>query len=447
MKQLKHSKCIKHIIPLIHSKHLVLFLLFSSLFAPLSAQTEEEMFGAPETIVSDTRSETADTSGGLLKSEAVKIGGSFAFNFGAEGNPEDWNRGFDTDGYLANFADASANLFADARPSGDFRFFIKGKMTYAADNNSGFELREAFADIQPAEDFFVRAGKQTANWGVGYFFSPGNLLDLSKIDPEDPTAERTGPLAVKAQKPFGSNTLYGYFLLDEAATGGSVAFAPKAEFLLGSSEIAVGGLWKGEAPWAATASATFPLAALDVFAEATVKGNEDKIFIVEDSASPAGLAVETRENDLFPFVTAGFSWSKSDELKRYELSFVTQYYYNGAGYGDQSLFAENMEAVGMFLMQEKIDMDDLLERGRHYGAANLTVGNIMDSEIGLSLFWLGNIADRSGRTSVTATWDGLDHVRMSLAYAYAYGENGSEYANEGPVPSVTLKVSLTQGTF
>ncbi len=422
-------------------------MLFTGLFVPLSAQTEEEMFGAAENIVTDSHSEKTDTDAGFLKSEAVKIGGAFSFAFGAEGNPEEWNHGFDTDGYLSNFADASASIFADARPSEDFRFFIKGKLIYAADGNSGYELREAFADIQPAEGLFVRAGKQTANWGAGYFFSPGNLLDLSKIDPEDPTAERTGPLAVKMQKPFGSNTLYGYLLLDDAAEGGSIAVAPKAEFLFGPAEIAVGGLWKVGAPWAVTTSATFPITDLDVFAEATVRGNVEKTFLVEDSASPGGLATETRTAQLFPLATLGFSWSKSDELKRYDISLVTQYFYNGLGYRDQSPIMDNPETIGMLLMQEKIAMDDLLERGRHYGAANLAIGGIMDSDFGLSLFWLGNLADISGKASITGTWDGLDHVKLSLCYAYAYGDTGSEYAKEGPAPSVTLKISLTQGTF
>jgi hypothetical protein len=75
-------------------------------------------------------------------------------------------------------------------------------------------------------------GKQTANWGVGYFFSPGNLLDFGTIDPENPTEERTGPLAVKFQRSQRTSNYYLYLLLDSAYSGGPIGLAPKAEWVL-----------------------------------------------------------------------------------------------------------------------------------------------------------------------------------------------------------------------
>lgn len=217
--------------------------------------------------------------------------------------------------------------------------------------------------------------------------------------------------------------------------------------MFGSAEIGLGGLWEKDAPWAITSSATFPFAGLDVFAEATVRGNEDKVFIVEDSAVPQGISTETRSDDLFPLATAGFSWTTSDDQNRYAIGLRAQYYYKGKGYADTALFTDNPDAIGFLMAQKKITVADLRERGTHYGAAALSVTNILDSDAGVSFFWLGNLTDLSGKASVTGSWDGLDHIRPSFSYEYSYGEKGSEYAPEGPVPSVTLKVSLTQGTF
>ena len=413
---------------------------------PLSAQSEDDMFAGASPLVNDGTSAKADTVDGLLKTDAIKIGGSFALEAGARGNPEDWKEGMNADSIAVPFTSSSVNLFADARPAEDYRFYAKGKMNYTPALTT-FELREAFADIQPLEGLSVRAGKQTANWGVGYFFSPGNLLDLQAINPEDPTAERTGPLAVRLQKSAKTDNYYAYFLLEDASNGGAVGIAPKAEWLLGSAEVSLGGLWENDKPWAATTSVTFPLSSLDFFAEATVRGNEDKVFIIENSLSPIGVTTETRSARVFPFATGGFSWSKTDDQNRGDISLRAQYYYNGEGYLDPSLLQDKSASVGLLLAQKKISIDDLRERGQHYGAAMLSVSNILNSDAGVTFFWLGSLSDGSGKTSVTASWDRLTHVRMSLAYEYTYGEKGSEYAFNGPVPSVTLKVSLTQGTF
>lgn len=430
-------------------KIIIAYVCVTALFfgMPLFSQTDEEMFGGEEALVTENVETVTDTAQGLLKTESVKIGGTFNLEFGGKGYPEEWNADMESEGIAVPFAEMSLDMFADARPAENFRFFVKGSMDYSTDEKNGFFLKEAFADIQSGGGVFVRAGKQTANWGVGYFFSPGNLLDLSVIDPEDPTADRTGPLAVKLQKPVGNDTYFAYVLLDKATTGGPIGIAPKAEWVLGSAEIGLGGLWEKDAPWAVTSSVTFPLAGFDVFAEATVRGNEDKIFIVEDSAAPQGISTETRSNDLFPLATAGFNWTKSDDQNRYELGLRAQYYFNGKGYADTALFTDNSDAIGFLMAQKKITTDDLRERGLHYGAATLSVTNILDSDAGVTLFWLGNLTDLSGKASVTAIWEGLDHIEPSLSYEYCYGEKGSEYAPSGPVPSVTLKVSLTQGTF
>ena len=39
-----------------------------------------------------------------------------------------------------------------------------------------FHVSELFSDFQFRDTLFFRAGKQTINWGVGYFFSPADLL-------------------------------------------------------------------------------------------------------------------------------------------------------------------------------------------------------------------------------------------------------------------------------
>ena len=81
-------------------------------------------------------------------------------------------------------------------------------MSYGADTGVSLALSELFADFDVDNRVFVRAGKQTVNWGVGTFFSPANLINLDEIDPEDPhcrtlrTGQRQGATAYRYRQSY-----------------------------------------------------------------------------------------------------------------------------------------------------------------------------------------------------------------------------------------------------
>jgi hypothetical protein len=409
---------------------------------PLS---DDALFGGEEALVTKNDGDAADGASSLLVSESVKVGGTFTFTIESESDPDAWGeRGGDS---FTPTTELGVDVFADARPSEDFRVFVKGVLDYPFHGESDMAIKEAFADLIPAAGVYVRAGKQTANWGVGYFFSPANLLNLERVDPENPEAELTGPLAVKAQVPVGTSNYYGYLLIRETEAGETFAFAPKLERVFGSTELSLGGIYEEDAPWAAMASATGKLGGFDLFVEGVLRGNEDKVFLVEDSGSTAGVSTETHSRELFPQATVGFSWSWDDDEGRLGISLRGQYYYNGLGYADSSVVADRRDVAAALLASGALTPEDLAERDRHYAAASLGFSDIMDSEIGVSFFWLGNLGDRSGRASATVTWDGPEHLKLSAAYERSYGAEGSEYASGGPASAVVLKLAVTEATF
>lgn len=400
--------------------------------------SEEDLFGAETALVTDAAPESAAPEDGLMRTETVKVGGEFAMEFAADGDPAD---------SLEPSTDLSLTLYADARPDDRLRVLVKGDLAYPFAEGDDYVLREAFADLTPAEGLFLRAGKQTANWGVGYFFSPANLLNLESVDPENPEAELTGPLAAKLHLPRGGDNYYLYVLLDEAAAGGPAALAPKAEWTRGNAEFGLGGLWQQDAPWALMATLSATLGGIDFFGEAVLRGNEDRLFIVSDTNAPTGIAAETRSDELFPQAAVGFSWSRSEEEDVADFSFVAQYYYNGLGYEDQDFVRSSFPAIAPLVASGVLPAADLMERGRHYGAVNLSMADMADADFGVSLFWLGNLADASGKARITLTWDRLDRLRLSAAYTYAYGAEYSEYAPTGAAPELALRVSVVQATF
>jgi hypothetical protein len=430
---------------------IALVLLVAASVPRVSAQdtvggelSDDELFGG-ESLVTQADDNTGDASAALLKSETVKLGGRFFMDMEGSGEPDAW--GDDISTYLAPEVALGFDLYMDARPDEDLRIFVKGRAEYPFQDDGDYELREAFADIVPVPGLFVRSGKQTANWGVGYFYSPANLLNTQRVDPEDPEAELTGPLAVKIQLPLGTDNYYLYSILDEAADGGPVELAPKAEWVVGNAEFSLGGTWMPESPWALMATLSATLAGVDLFGEIVLRGDEDKRWVILDSSSPTGVSVETRPDELFPLATAGFSWSWTDDRNRADLGLRAQYYYNGLGYEDPGILSGHDMAVKALLMSGALETTDMVERGRHYGGAMATVSDILDSGFGMTLSWLGNMVDGSGKGGLAISWDGWDRMLLSVAFDYRYGEEGDEFTPLGPVPTLALRLSFHGVTF
>lgn len=411
----------------------------------MDAELSEDLMFADGKLVTQADETAGDTSSALLAAETVKVGGSFTMDMEGSGNPDLW--GDELSSYIEPSIDLSVDLYVDARPDEDLRVFVKGRLEYPFTGSGDFAIREAFVDTVPIPGVFVRSGKQTANWGVGYFFSPANLLNTQRVDPEDPEAELVGPLAMKVHLPIGTDNYYLYAMLDEAADGGPVGLAPKAEWVIGNAEFSLGGLWMPDSPWAAMATISASIGVVDVFGEAVVRGDEDKHWVILDSASPSGIAVTTKPEDLFPLATAGVSWSRTDELNRADIAIRTQYYYNGLGYEDPLILSGHGPAVQSLVVSEALSPEDLMERARHYFGAMVSVTGIMDSGFGLTYSWLANMVDGSGKMGITVSWDGWDRTLASVAWEYRYGAEGDEFSPTGPEPSISLRLSLYGTTF
>ncbi|OHD79702.1 MAG: hypothetical protein A3J97_12295 [Spirochaetes bacterium RIFOXYC1_FULL_54_7] len=420
---------------------------------------EEELFGevmfddalfddalsGGEGLVRQADANPGNPSAALLTSETVKVGGRFFMDVEGSGKPDAW--GDDISTYLSPGVALGFDLYLDARPDEDLRVFIKGRAEYPFADDGDYELMEAFADILPFPGLFVRSGKQTANWGVGYFFSPANLLNTQRVNPEDPEAELTGPVAVKIHLPVGTDNYYLYSILGEAVDGGPVALAPKVEWMAGNAELSLGGLWMPESPWAVMTTLSTTLGGVYLFAEAVLRGNEDKRWVVLDSGSPSGVSVETRPDELFPLATAGIAWSWSDDLNRANLGVRAQYYYNGLGYDDPRILSGHELAVKTFLMAGALGVEDLVESARHYGGAVVSTSAILDSGFGVTLSWLGNLVDNSGKAGLGVSWDGWDRLMVRVDFDYRYGAEGSEFSPLGSGPTVALLLSVSGATF
>jgi hypothetical protein len=428
-------------------------------FAQESATDEDALFGGdPSEAVGEAAPpapETEKPAEGLLRSTGIEWGGSFTSTFRSvfswSGYPEDigslgWN---DSASFLT---DLNASLFFDARPDKSFRVFGKLKAAYPfqiqtalpgaqVPNITVFEL---FSDFDWRDALFFRVGKHTIQWGVGYFFSPADVLNLAPIDPEEPMAEREGPVSLKAQYPMGLSSFSLFLIVNDVTTPEEIGVAPKMEFMIGNWEIGIGGFYRNELAPRALLMASGSLFGIDIFAEAAASWGADRSFIRAVAPSleyPLGIEVYSQKEGVFVSGTAGFSWMSAEW---WNPTIAVQYYYNGYGYDDSSLLPDALVQVAVGAMS----VQDLMSFGRHYAAASLGFGKIADQDLGVYVFWMGNFSDGSGQISPSVTWKIFDYATISARIAFLYGEDYLEFTLPGTSRiQASLTATLGSGKF
>lgn len=371
-----------------------------------------------------------------LETEAVRIGGSFELNVSDSWM---WNESLGGSGWETPeidedwFAlDLNSKVFFEARPDTDTKFYGSAQITGPLFTDEGrdfsdiVKIDELFADFNWNEDIFFRAGKQTVNSGVGYFYSPADLLSLSEIDPEDPEAVLEGPVALKTSIPLGMNSFQIYAVADETiSSAAEAALVPSFEFVLGSTEIGIGAYYRSDKALRATATVTTSLIDDEsIFAEALVGyGTAD------------GLSL-TAEDEFFAQLTGGLMYSNNveteDEFNIFSYTLAGQYLFN---YGDEA-----REAL-------------ITDSGNHYLTLMGSLSNIAETDLSLRSTWQTNLSDGSGRLFGSLGWDVFDGIKLNAGASWMYGEPGSEYAmTMGNVSGIdmvtgTISASFGNGSF
>jgi hypothetical protein len=439
-----------------------------------TASLEDELFGGGESTKSSNGTiEEAGAgtsliqegeSGGsiastLLVSESVEIGGSYRFSASGTWNWDDpetlWENLFAPSSDSAG-VELGATIFFDARPDEDFRVF--GKTTISSPFTADDEARtfsdvihvdELFSDFTWNDALFFRGGKHTINWGVGYFFSPADLLNITEIDPEDPEAEREGPVSLKIQYPFGNHNAYLYGIARGVEFPDEFGIAAKTEFVLGGMELGIGGLYQKDVAPSAMLTASIPFADIDFFGEAVVRYGSDRTFIEESDESMFGVKAVTNDVDLFFNGTAGFSFLKTFDSDDSSLFFVAQYRYNDEGYDDPTLITDNAIGVAALIEAGEISYDDLVNTGKHYTAVSGSWNDLFGSVFSVNALWMHNYTDASGFVSPALTAKLFDELSISIKTPYRYGDEGGEYTPKpaGDSFSVEIGVGMGEGRF
>jgi hypothetical protein len=433
---------------------------------------EDELFGSEDMITVTDTANAPDPLAGILKTETLRIGGSFSGSL--QGNwtwNDPWSNpplanlpgSIEPDSYGLSPA-LSASLFFDARPTDTTRFYGSAKSTWPFENTvqnvavPDIQIFELFSDFNWDDRVFFRFGKQTISWGVGYFFSPADVLNIQSIDPENPTAQREGPVSIRAHYPIpgSQNNLWAYAVFDDPKMKPEdTALAAKAEFVLGPWELGIGGWYRYDRPLRGMLTASGSIGQVSLFGEASLsRGTEQKWVKNIDGPSLKDIDFKKDESSLFFKGSAGFSYANSD-LK---LSIAGQYLYDAEGYADDdrdTLIKEANLLLDQSLAEPAKDAASMLFKGliknsgRHYAAFSLSRTELFTKDLSLNVFTMANLSDFSGFVRPGLSYKLFDGASLGLSAFFAFGPEDSEYIvlNDGPAVGITVSATLGSGRF
>jgi len=450
---------------------------------------EDDMFGSEDMVETVTESAAGSAVQSLLVSESVRVGGRFTGSAAASWTWNDpWEGSFDItapDEY-GLVPSLSSLLFFDARPTEESRFYGSMKSSWPFATSTGvldsdgdatgdtvslpnIEIFELFSDFSWNDSLYFRFGKQTVNWGVGYFFSPANILNLQEIDPTDPTAQLEGPVALRALYPIPGtqHNLWAYTVFDSATMKPEdTAVAAKAEFVFGGWELGVGGYYQKDDPIRGMLTASGSVGQFSVFGEATIARGSDRTWVTKIDAptmlDPVYLTTETDDESLFFQGTTGFRYTNSDA----NITVMGQYLYDGEGYLNTAREAriteaqDNETAIKAFLAlaDPTADVDAaftgflkglIYGSGQHYAAATFSKSELLLDDLSFSVFAIGNLSDFSGVIKPSLSYTFFDGLSLSTSASFAVGYDNGEYVvlNDGQALSLSISLTLGSGAF
>ncbi len=432
--------------------------------------SDDDMFTDDGIVESSTQSKdkvSSDLSKGVLfQNGSIKIGGTF--NLGMTTYTvfkDDWSFGESLKNtFLIPKADGQFTL--DARPSENLRLYAKTGIHYPylteanasmlslaqtagtvmmASYTGGisdlsangvlqnlFYVKELFSDFNFGDNVSFRFGKQTVSWGAGYFYSPADVINVTKIDPENPTNQLEGPLALRSQIVFPGtqNALWIYAIPDTEYSVSDVgagtylrdtALAAKGDILLGDWELGIGGWYKYHKSPRLMLTATGTIFRnYGIFAEGVVAFGKDNVKENQWTDDYSG------NRDLVWQGTIGFMryW------KNQNITFAAQYYYN-----QQELYVENTKGK---------EVTYAFASGDNHGhnlAANLSFGKVLISSLSASIFGMYNFTTQNGLASASLTYSPRNQFSVGFGPYMMFTKDNS------PKVAARFEFNLGSGKF
>lgn len=348
------------------------------------------------------------------------------------------------------------DIYADARPSEQVRFFTKGRLrhdfTAPADSTTSVNsfgiataqkaaaLDQLWLNFDADHRVFITAGKQPLKWGSGRFWNPTDFLNPVLRDPLAAFDERLGVNLLKIHVPVEAYGMNWYAIadLEGAQSPRQLGAALRGEVVVGTAELALSAAARKDRPTYLGFDVSTALGDFDVRVETAVRKSDDMVFF-RGELDPTTLPPTTpsgysRKNDWIAQSVAGleyaFNYSDQDSA-----NVGVEYFYNDAGYDDASLYPWLLFS-GAFRP---------LYLGKHYGAAYALVAGPGDwNSTTFIVSTLGNLSDKSYLARFDYRVNVLTYLNLDTYVNYHFGEVG-EFNYQLRVPPVPFIPQLAQG--
>lgn len=355
------------------------------------------------------------------------------------------------------------DVYFDARPSEQVRAYVRGRLNFDASAVGGGKvafgrvldpysvaLDQAWLKFDLFESLFVTVGREKVKFGVGRLWNPTDFVNQERLDALAGVTvfdRRLGVGVLKLHVPVESLgwNFYAIGTLDGADALDEPGAILRAEFLLGTTEVALSGSARKNNPQRLGLSVSSAVWWFDVKAEAALSFDSSELSLrgpcnAAQAASelvpgattlPASLGeVFDRSDEVVPQILAGaeIGIPFGDDDTFY---LGGEYFYNHAGYADESyygcLIARPIIAATLGIAGPQPQFTPFY-LGQHYVGAYAFVqapGRWDDSSFFLSA--LANMSDTTGVVRFDYRHRALTFLNVNAYVSGRLGGKGGEY--------------------
>jgi hypothetical protein len=439
-------------------------------------KSEEEMFGGGETvtpsdkiknndITSDIEKKSITMNGFLNSRTSVNVKRSsilrdlkvidsnnflsyFQSNFGLDARLLKGIRGYfniSADYYPAGIPKArtfQVPLAYLGIPS----YFTKVDLMAVEKINAVFTINEVFVDVNISKIIYFRFGKQVLRWGVGYLWTPNDLVNVERKNILDSSQVREGAYGLKVHVPFGTRAnIYSFIDFTKARNLSDISMANKVEVLFKNTEMALSILLKKKNVPVYGYDITSRILGLDFHGEIslsygdnsrslrvypwyiTVPNSSVILQTVYLAPGNAQILDHRVKGKWIPRASAGFGRGFEVKDIKDRIRIDVEAFYNHAGY-DRNVFEKDVLSVGYFLSRGLYTPNYY---GRYYAGMFITIRQMFVEELSAMVNCIVNIQDQSSVISGMITYAPYYDLNLNLQVNGFIGKQNREYTVYG----------------
>ena len=451
------------------------------------SKSEEEMFGGDETVTPSEKIKN-DAISGTIEKKSVTFNGYLnsrtSVNVKRSSILRDikvidsnnflsyFQSDFELDARLLKGIRGYFNISADYYPAGipksrTFQvplaylgipaYFTKVDVMVAEKINAVFSINEVFVDVNFAKSVYFRIGKQVLKWGVGYLWTPNDLVNVEKKNILDSSQIREGAYGFKVHVPFGTRAnIYSFIDLNKARNLSDISMANKVEMLFKKTEMALSILLKKKNVPVYGYDVTSRIVGLDIHGEVSLSygDNNRRLRVYPWYIIGANSSILMETMYLVPGKTsimdyrvrgtwipkASFGFGRGFEVKdvKDRIRVDVEAFYNHAGY-DRNIFEKDFLSVGYFLSRGLYTPNYY---GKYYAGIFITIRQMFVEELSSMVNCIVNIKDQSSVISGIITYAPYYDLTLNLMVNGFIGKENREYTVYGNYLMTEFSVKL-----